>query len=174
MNFFCKTRARIDLYIGLDLKLASKADIIGDALKLPFRANSFDTVLLIQVLEHIPKPKKMLEEIYRVLKKGGYLVLTCPLTWNLHEEPYDYFRYTCYGLKYLCEWVGFNVLMIKPRTGKWGAIGQMLCNAIYFSGGKRVLIKISLCALISLVFYHLDKINEDPMLSLGYLLIAEK
>jgi len=71
--------ARIEYYIGLDLPPNTfdkskdsriKADIFGDALNLPFRSkNSFDIVISTQVLEHIPEPKRMLREIYKVLKK---------------------------------------------------------------------------------------------------------
>jgi len=178
--------ARVEYYIGLDLPPNTfnkskdskiKADVFGDALNLPFRSNSFDTVISTQVLEHIPEPKRMLGEIYRVLKRGGYLILTCPLIWNIHDEPHDYFRYTLYGLEHLSRQVGFDIVTIRPRAGKWGTIGQLLCNAIYFGKRKNLiieLIKVSICCVISLLFSMLDRIDWDEKLTLGYLLIAKK
>ena len=58
--------------------------------------------------------------MFRVLKPGGKALITVP-QWNeLHEEPHDYFRYTCFGLKTMCEDAGFSVLKIDQR-GKYHA-----------------------------------------------------
>jgi len=117
----------VEEYIGLDLppyisanKSKNQADVYGSALNLPFKSESFDTVLSTQVLEHVPEPKKMLEEVYRVLKNGGCLILTAPMIWGLHEIPNDYYRYTEYGLRYLAESIGFKVVYIGTQTGFWG------------------------------------------------------
>ena len=83
----------VDKYVGIDLppskstsKSENRADVYGSVLDLPFESESFDTVLSTQVLEHVPEPKRMLEEAYRVLKKGGYLNINCSddlgLAWN--------------------------------------------------------------------------------------------
>ncbi|RJS78529.1 SAM-dependent methyltransferase [Methanophagales archaeon] len=150
----------VDEYVGIDLppskstsKSENRADVYGSVLDLPFESESFDTILSTQVLEHVPEPKRMLEEAYRVLKKGGYLILTAPMTWGLHEIPNDYYRYTKYGLKYLAESVGFKIVYIKPRAGFWGVIGQMLSSWIYYyRGAPRSLIgegvKRILCAVV--------------------------
>jgi SAM-dependent methyltransferase len=55
------------------------------------------------VLEHVFTPDLFLEEIVRVLKPGGQLLLTVPFVWDEHEQPWDYARYTSFGLKSLLE-----------------------------------------------------------------------
>ena len=54
-----------------------------------------------QVLEHVPDPGAALSEFLRVLRPGGRVAISTPLTWFLHETPHDYYRYTSYGLTHL-------------------------------------------------------------------------
>ncbi len=97
-----------------------------EALEMPFAAASFDTTLSTQVLEHVPSPGIFLKEAHRVLKPGGHLLLTPPQTNPLHEEPHDYFRYTCYGLRSLMEQAGLYVVEVRPLGGAIATIGQMI------------------------------------------------
>ncbi len=104
-------------YKTMDVSDAGKPDIVGSAEAIPLPDASFDSVLCTQVLEHVPHPVKVIEEIFRVLKPGGLCLLTAP-QWNeLHEVPHDYFRYTCFGLKTLFEDAGFTVEHIDQRGG---------------------------------------------------------
>ncbi|MCK4730631.1 MAG: class I SAM-dependent methyltransferase [Candidatus Aenigmarchaeota archaeon] len=173
-------------HIGVDLpisesanKLEKQADVYGSVLELPFNPNSFDTVLSTQVLEHVPEPKRMLKEAYRVLKREGYLILTAPMTWGLHEIPNDYYRYTKYGLKYLAESVGFEIVYIKARCGFWGAIGQRISSWVYYFRGtpKSIIgegIKRILCGMVQAFYFSLDKISKDEGETLGYIMVAKK
>src|SRR3989344_8659355 len=72
---------------------AKKPDIIGDALDIPLKANSIDSVFSSQVLEHVKDPKKMVNEIHRILKKDEVCILTTHMAQVLHGEPHDYFRF---------------------------------------------------------------------------------
>jgi len=119
----------LERYIGIDipskikreteLLRKSNIDIYATGLKLPFKSQSFDTIVSFQVLEHVPEPNEFIKEISRVIKETGYLIITAPQSYQLHEEPYDYYRYTKYGLKYLVE-NGFETISIEP----WGDICQ--------------------------------------------------
>jgi SAM-dependent methyltransferase len=60
---------------------------------------AYDTVLCSEVLEHVSDPWSGLQEIRRVLRPGGVLLLTVPFLARLHEEPHDYFRYTEHALR---------------------------------------------------------------------------
>jgi SAM-dependent methyltransferase len=91
---------------------------LGNA--LPFRDGAFDIVLCTEVLEHVPDPGKVLREIFRVLKHDGSLIMTTPFLVPLHEDPYDFYRYTTYGLKYLCHEHGFHIDRLIPFSGLSG------------------------------------------------------
>jgi SAM-dependent methyltransferase len=112
-----------ELYIGLEhsktIHGLDKVDILGNSVSLPFKDLSFDNLVSFQVMEHVPEPLDFLREAFRVLKPGGYIFLTTPFMWGEHEEPYDYFRYTRYGLRYLVEKVGFKVIEINPDSKYW-------------------------------------------------------
>lgn len=179
-------RGCVTEYIGIDLPPnisvyngEKKADAFCSALALPFEDNSFDTVLSTQTLEHVPEPQKMLSEAFRVLKKDGHFILTAPMTWGLHEIPYDYYRYTKYGLQYMTEKCGFKILFIQPTCGKFGVIGQKMSGLIYYFGGissslfiqalKRVL-----CAAIQAIALFIDKFDKEKSDTLDYFLVAKK
>jgi len=119
-------------YIGIDLPDSPhlqhkvKADVYANARTLPFQADSFDTIVCFQVMEHVPEPYQMLKEMHRVLRAQGHLILTTPFMWGLHEEPRDFYRYTKYGLAYLLAKAGFQVLKIEANTGFWTMAGLRL------------------------------------------------
>ena len=75
--------------------------VVGDAAALPFATGTFDFVLMIEVLQHLPDPARALAEARRVLAPGGVLVLTARQAWRTHGAPNDYFRFTRYGLEQL-------------------------------------------------------------------------
>lgn len=122
--------AGVSRWIGLDLEVTpsgrSAADVFGSALQIPFGSATFDSVLSTQVLEHVPRPAELLGEVQRVLRPGGHLVLTAPQTNPLHEEPHDYFRYTCYGLRSLAEATTLEVIEVRPLGGAIATVGQMI------------------------------------------------
>jgi len=89
-----------------------------------------ETVFCSQVLEHVPEPWAALAEFQRVLKPGGYVILSVPhISW-LHNEPHDYYRFTRHGLRILLERQGFTVVEILPAGGLFsllGHIGSTVC-----------------------------------------------
>jgi len=58
---------------------------VGDAHKLPFKANTFDAIFCLEVLEHVNSPERVLREFMRVMKKGGYGILLVPSDSNLFQ-----------------------------------------------------------------------------------------
>lgn len=74
-----------------------------DIHELPYENNSFDYVLADQVLEHVRKPWVGVEEIRKVLKPGGLVVLTSVFMYYKHAVPEDYWRFSPEGLEVLCE-----------------------------------------------------------------------
>ena len=88
----------------------------------PWTTRRFDHVVLTQVLEHVPEPARVLAELHRVLKPGGTLWLTAPFFYAEHERPYDFFRYTQFGLRRLLESAGFEVLEVEWMEGYLGTL----------------------------------------------------
>ncbi len=85
--------------------------------ELPFRDGSFDTVILSDVMEHIPEPGLLWSELYRILSPGGAVVMNTPFLYRLHEEPHDYYRYTEFALKRHASAAGFEILQFEPMGG---------------------------------------------------------
>jgi len=158
-------------------------DIFGNSLCLPLKNDSVDTVLCTEVLEHVPEPQKMMNEIARVLKRDGVLIMTAPFALGHHQAPYDYYRYTKYGLLYLAETSGLKPFLIKPHHGFFALIGLFLSSLLYFdfcrtkTGKPNIFLAIFIipvCAIIQLVFYLLDKIKFIDGTTKGHILVARK
>lgn len=152
---------------------AQAADIVASLDALPVEAGSFDAVLNTQVLEHVADPLAVLCELRRVLVPGGELWLTVPLVNELHEEPYDFFRYTSHGLASLFERAGLEVVSIEPLNGFYSTLAMMLRNAGLITGvrargdlGRRVL--AAACRAIARALPRLDRLDERRALPLGY------
>lgn len=149
--------------------LGIKPDIIGDALKIPLKNDSVDSVFSSQVLEHVTNPQKMIDEIHRILKKKGVCILTTHMAQVLHGEPHDYFRFTEYGLKELFK--KFSYIEIKPNGGALLAITQLFIFAI---GEKLPTISKPLIIFLNLIIKSLDRIFFDKRFTINYLAYAIK
>ena len=110
-------------YIGVDWAGSihdTKADIAADLNKpLPIDNAVADTVISFSVMEHLNEPQTMLNEAFRILTPNGYIVLQVPFMWQVHEAPYDFFRFTRYGLEYLFTKAGFTDIEVEATSGFW-------------------------------------------------------
>jgi len=124
-------------YVGLDLEKSGfeneykRADVFYDGKNIPFKDGYFDSVFCSEVLEHVFNPNEVVVEINRVLKKRGKLLITVPFVWDEHEVPYDYARYSSYGLRYLIEINGFKLLKSKKLGNYVDTLSQMWCVYLY-------------------------------------------
>ena len=92
-------------------------DALGMVDRLPFGGGQFDTVLATEVLEHVDDAERAVAEIYRVLRPGGHLLATVPYLYPTHEAPYDFRRFTHYGLQRLLERHGFTDVEVTSKGG---------------------------------------------------------
>ncbi len=120
-------------YIGVDVPQAAnkKIEVYASALRLPFKDGRFDSVACLSVLEHVPEPQQAVDEIFRVLKKGGYCGLIVPLINRIHLAPYDYFRFTRYGVEHVLTKAGFQVVKIQDGGGMWKMFGARFAGYLY-------------------------------------------
>ena len=102
---------------------------ICDLKNIPIKSDCYDLVFCSQTLEHVPEPKEVVDELFRVLKPNGQLWLTAPLFFAEHEIPFDYYRYTRYGLKYLIQDAGYKVESIEWLEGYFGTLAYQLREA---------------------------------------------
>lgn len=126
-------------YIGLDYdtevsrrNILKTVDVFYDGKTIPFPDHHFDAVFSSEVLEHVFNPDEILPEIRRVMKPGAHLLLTCPFYWPEHEQPYDYARYTSFGLKHLMEKNGFEVVHYEKTGSFFETILQGFITYLFF------------------------------------------
>jgi SAM-dependent methyltransferase len=115
-------------YIAIDVATGESTwdyrslDAIALLDHLPFAANRFDAVLCTETLEHLEWPRESVAELHRVIRPGGRLFVTVPMNHSEHQVPYDYFRYTSFGLRSVLERAGFCSVRIAPlgtRLARW-------------------------------------------------------
>jgi len=161
----------------------TRADIVADLnLPLPIESDVADTVVSLSVVEHLFEPLGMLKEAFRILKSGGGIVLQVPWQWWIHEAPYDFFRYTPYGLKYLFEKAGFVDVNIQAQAGFFTTIVlKMNYFSMRFIRGPRPLRWVIKACLVPMWYFSqkvapvLDKLDKDWALeTTGYFVTARK
>jgi len=143
-----------------------------DLRAIPVENERFDFVLFNQTLEHIPEPKEVLRELNRVMKTNARILYTGPLFYEEHAAPYDFYRYTQFGLRYLFDQAGFEVQSLEWLEGYFGTLGYQLQRASEclplrakdYGGGAvgfamvPCAVAAKICfALMSAVFYRMDR-----------------
>lgn len=123
-------------YIALDYPLTganlydSKPTVFADAERLPFPDSCLDGVICFEVLEHVNAPQTVLKEISRVLKPNGKLWLSMPFLYPLHDAPYDFQRYTTFGLRRDIRQSGLEIVSIENTTNAIQTSALMACLAL--------------------------------------------
>ena len=142
LDFGCGSKPYRDLfpnvrkYVGCDMQVSghghaeSQIDCFYDGKTLPFADQSFDWVFSSETFEHIFNLDQILAQLNRVTKKGGHLLVTAPFCWDEHEVPYDFARYTSFGLRHLLEKAGFEITYRKTGTYVL-SLSQMWQNYLY-------------------------------------------
>lgn len=116
-------RRHCDVYVGLDWGNSPHhrvADVLADLNEdFPLRGDVADTVVSFSVMEHLREPGVFLREAARIMRPGAKLILQVPFMWRVHEAPYDFFRYTRFGLEYMLRKAGLVDIVVEPTTGFW-------------------------------------------------------
>jgi ubiquinone/menaquinone biosynthesis C-methylase UbiE len=115
----------------------TSVDVLATAYDIPLEAESFETALMSELLEHLEVPGKALAEAHRLLVPGGWLIATTPFVWALHEEPRDYYRYSPFALEWLFHEAGFESVEVTPVGGQWSTVGLLTSYALRESPLRR-------------------------------------
>ena len=98
-------------YFGLDIQPGPQVDAQFDGTGLPFPDEVFTVVLSTQVLEHVRDPQALINEMHRVLQKGGTAIISAPFVWEIHNYPADYWRFSDQGIRALMQ--QFNEVTVE-------------------------------------------------------------
>ncbi len=118
--------------VNIDIQDGDTVDVVGDTHDLPFVDNSFDSVIMQAVLEHLHTPEVAISEAFRVLKPGGFIYLEVPFLQGFHADPHDYFRFTQVGLNSILKNKGSIIL-----TGV--SSGPFCCHTAGYSSESSII-----------------------------------
>ncbi len=178
-HYFTRQRyCGVDLAVGDAAWNYSRLDVLADLTALPFRTGLFESALHIVTIEHLPEPACALAEIARSLAPGGILLVAAPHEWEVHQAPHDYYRYTRYGLTYLLQKAGFEILELRAAGGYFRLLSRRLLNGLqFFAGGARWLLFVPAAILLAppaLILPWLDGLDREKNFTLGYICTARK
>jgi SAM-dependent methyltransferase len=151
-----------------------------DGSTFPLGDVNYDAVLCNQVLEHVFNPHKFLSELARVLKPGGRLLLTVPFVSDEHEQPFDWARYTTFGLRAMLERQGFRVLKQERLLANASILFQLTNAYLYKVIGRRnvfisLFCRLAFFAPITVMGLIAAKLlPRNPDLFLDQLVIVQK
>lgn len=163
---------KVEEYIGCDVVQSSFGcvDYICLADNIPLESETFNAVISTQTIEHVGNYQGMLTEAYRLLAKGGYCIISGPMYWPLHEEPYDFHRFTKYGFEFELKRVGFEIIEINPNGGQWALFGQ-----VFFQTMPNWLLKPKFIKRVfNRLFLFLDLKYPNFSNTMNYVVVAKK
>jgi SAM-dependent methyltransferase len=160
-------------YIGADVAAAAGVTLDlqfgpGEPLALPDQ--SADTILATQTLEHVYDFELYLRDCYRLLKKGGYLVISVPMQWRHHEVPYDFWRFTRYGLTRKLTDTGFQIENIERCGGVYSLLATIYLN----HRAERATLNHRVARLVNRFALWMDKRTDDDDDTLLWMCIAKR
>lgn len=176
--FFKRVRA----FVHIDIHSNNLTTLVGDAHNLPFKDAVFDGILCTQVLEHLYHPEQAFREMARVLKSKGVAIITVPQTNELHEEPFDYFRFTKYALIHLAEKSGFELIACESRGGFFTCIAQAIIRYLIERmdayrrsfPNRLVWLAAHMIGRVGIWLDNLDKSNANRKFTLGWTVVVRK
>lgn len=158
-----------------------KLDIVSDITAVPEPDSSFDAVMCIEVLEHVPDPIAAIKEFSRLLNIGGTLILTAPFCSLTHFSPYHFYSgFNAYWYKKILPENNFKIIQLVPNGNFFEFVAQELgrtdSTAKQYSAGKaRLYEKLAMLVLRNMLQRFTQKdTNSSELLCYGYHVFAQK
>lgn len=178
-------------YLGLDypgtvaLGYQGKPDLFADGQRLPLKDACMDAIVMLDVLEHIPQPAKAVAEATRVLKPGGTLIIQVPFLYPLHDEPFDFQRWTEHGLNELiqahgltCQQIGYHGAPIETAAALGAiALAKAVLDALRNKRLSLLLapLLISAIPILNIAGWLLARLMPNSrLMPLSYIILANK
>jgi len=164
-------------FVSLDINPDKNPDIVCDVcdMKAVISDSTYDVIVMMEVLEHIPDPSLALAEIRRILKPGGVLLGSTPFLFPIHDAPHDYYRYTSYGLNHLLR--DYTNVEVQPRNSYGEAIAVLLSRLSVTGTAKERLAGLAgllLAVILYPVVFALGKLCHQNLGPTGYVWSATK
>ena len=183
-NPFYKNVIKGSIY-GFDITPSKFTHILGTADNLPFKPKSFDKVILANSLYYFKNPFKVIDNLHKILKKGGILFISLPFFYPIHDMPEDRYRFTEFGLRTLLEDHGFEIKKIESIGGFFTIPSVILHSLIkglplISPSGIKLPIKIAsyilfyIPYLLSQIIGLIDVIDKTRRWTTYYITIAVK
>ena len=162
-------------------KQYGQSTYVCDLKSIPVEEGRFDFILFNQVMEHLSEPAAVLKELHRVLKPGGQLIYSAPLYYEEHDLPYDFFRYTQFGARYLFTSAGFEIKKLEWLEGYFGTMAYQFSGMARYLPSRPGLFKLGAvgwilaplalalrvqCALLSFFLHKLEM--RSKLVTAGY------
>ncbi len=149
--------------------------------KLPFKNESYENSFSFEVLEHHLLPNVFINEMIRVTKKGGFMLITVPFLGGLHEEPNDFQRYTKYGLiELITKGKKCKIMEVNSYGSLFSVISNLLNEYLSnFANKNKTFYMISIIIYLPFLIFQyitifLDKILKSDQIVRGYVVLARK
>ncbi len=139
---------------------------IGDA--------TVDTVFCIEVLEHVARPDAAAEEIWRVLRPGGFLIGSTPFLLGIHDAPYDYYRFTRHGVQRLFR--DFEQVELRERNNYFSAAAVLIYRRFVLDAPLHAigLLRAPLLLLLGFALELIDRLQPSSEGTTGYFFVYRK
>jgi SAM-dependent methyltransferase len=146
--------------------------------RLPYGENEFDTIILSDVLEHVPQPENLWREMWRVLHRGGMVLLNVPFYYWVHEAPYDFYRYTEFALRRFADSSHFKVLVLDAIGGAPEILADVFAKQVQhipvIGQGLAIAVQSAVRIFLQTGFGRKSSEKTRKTFPLGYFMVAEK
>jgi len=155
----------------MDISLDGAADFQGTIEETGLPDRSIDLAICTQVLEHSIDPGQGLREICRILRPGGYLIVTAPHIWFYHPHPSDNWRFTQEGLPRLVAACGFEPMRLLAQGGSVLSYFQIVNFLLFGLAGK---LAAPVYAINNVIGKWGDNLLTNRLFCLNFAVLARK